>query len=173
MIFGDSGIIACSPPDRRPDWEATKRRLIWPNGATAQAFSAHEPEALRGPQFDAAWADKLAKWKKADETWDMLQFALRLGEHPQQVITTTPRNVAVLKAILKNPSTVMTHAPTDANRAYTERLHCTCDRQNDICVGRSAVGPDNVEVALHKLAIPSALRVLASPNLGYVVTSEG
>ena len=118
MIFGESGILACSPPDRRPVWEATRKRLVWPNGAVAQVFSAHEPESLRGPQFDAAWVDELAKWKKAEETWDQLQFALRLGPNPQQVVTTTPRNVAVLKAILNNPSTVVTHAPTDANRAH-------------------------------------------------------
>ncbi|QUS36839.1 ATP-binding protein [Falsirhodobacter algicola] len=118
MIFGDSGILACSPPDRRPDWEAGRRRLVWPNGAVAQVFSAHEPESLRGPQFDAAWVDELAKWKKAADTWDMLQFALRLGAHPRQVVTTTPRDVAVLKAILKTPSTTLTHAPTEANRAW-------------------------------------------------------
>jgi phage terminase large subunit-like protein len=118
MVFGPSGILACSPPDRRPVWEAGRRRLVWPNGATAQVFSAHEPESLRGPQFDAAWVDELAKWKKGQETWDMLQFALRLGSHPRQVVTTTPKNVGVLKAILKNPSTVVTHAPTEANKAY-------------------------------------------------------
>jgi phage terminase large subunit-like protein len=118
MVFGDSGILACSAPDRRPAWEAGRRRLVWPNGAIAQVFSAHEPESLRGPQFDAAWIDELAKWKKAEEAWDNLQFALRLGAHPRQVVTTTPKNVAVLKAILKNPSTVVTHAPTEANKAY-------------------------------------------------------
>lgn len=117
MIMGESGILACSPPDRRPEWQASRSRLVWPNGAVAQVFSAHEPESLRGPQFDAAWADELGKWKKASETWDQLQFALRLGKNPQCVVTTTPRNVAVLKAILKNPSTVITHAPTEANRA--------------------------------------------------------
>lgn len=118
MIFGDSGIIACSPPDRMPNWEATRRRLVWPNGAIAQCFSASDPEALRGPQFDAAWCDELAKWDKADDTWDMLQFALRLGEQPRQLVTTTPRGQAALKAILRAPSTVMTHAPTEANRAW-------------------------------------------------------
>ncbi|KMW56575.1 Gene Transfer Agent terminase protein [Candidatus Rhodobacter oscarellae] len=118
MIFGESGILACSPPDRRPKWEATRRRLVWPNGAVAQVFSAHEPESLRGPQFDAAWVDELAKWKRAGEAWDMLQFALRLGEAPRQVVTTTPRNVGVLKSILGNASTVTTHAATEANRAY-------------------------------------------------------
>lgn len=117
MIFGESGIMACSPPDRRPEWQATRRRLVWPNGAEAQAFSASEPEALRGPQFDGAWLDELAKWKKAEATWDMLQFALRLGEDPRICVTTTPRNVGVLKRLLEAPSTVTTHAPTEANRA--------------------------------------------------------
>jgi phage terminase large subunit-like protein len=118
MIFGESGILACSPPDRRPEWQATRQRLLWPNGAEAHVFSAHAPEAMRGPQFDAAWADELGKWKRGGEAWDQLQFALRLGRNPQQVVTTTPRNTAALKAILKNPSTVITHAPTAANRAY-------------------------------------------------------
>ncbi|MBT8432995.1 MAG: glycoside hydrolase TIM-barrel-like domain-containing protein, partial [Altererythrobacter sp.] len=59
MVFGDSGILACSPPDRRPKWEAGKRRLVWPNGAQAQVFSAHDYEGLRGPQFDAAWVDEV------------------------------------------------------------------------------------------------------------------
>lgn len=117
MVFGDSGILACSPPDRKPLWHATRRMLEWPNGATAHLYSGHDPERLRGPQFDAAWVDELAKWPKAEEAWEMLQLALRLGEHPQQVITTTPRSVGVLKDIMSEPSTVTTHAPTDANRA--------------------------------------------------------
>ncbi|KKL19102.1 hypothetical protein LCGC14_2468830, partial [marine sediment metagenome] len=105
MVFGESGILACSPPDRRPVWEATRRRLVWPNGATATAYSAHEPEALRGPQFDAAWVDELAKWKRGIEAWDMLQFCLRLGDDPRQCVTTTPRNVEVLKRLLASDST--------------------------------------------------------------------
>ncbi len=118
MVMGESGILACSPPDRRPKWEAERKRLVWPNGAVAQVYSGHDPDSLRGPQFDAAWVDELAKWKRAEEAWDQLQFALRLGKQPRQVVTTTPRNVKVLKSILKLPSTVLTHAPTEANRAY-------------------------------------------------------
>ncbi|MEO0944674.1 MAG: terminase family protein [Pseudomonadota bacterium] len=116
MVFGESGILACTPLDRKPAWEATKRRLVWPNGAVAQVYSAHDYEGLRGPQFDAAWVDELAKWRNAEETWNMLQLALRKGEHPQQVVTTTPRNVPVLKRILNSPTSVSTHAPTEANR---------------------------------------------------------
>lgn len=118
MVFGDSGIIACSPPDRCPRYEATRRRLVWPNGAQAQLFSAHAPEALRGPQFDAAWVDELAKWKKAQDAWDMLQFALRLGDDPRCMVTTTPRPIPLLKSLLQRPGTVITHAPTSANRAW-------------------------------------------------------
>ncbi|MEO0765949.1 MAG: terminase family protein [Pseudomonadota bacterium] len=117
MIFGDSGILECSPPDRRPKWEAGRKRLVWPNGAVATVHTAFDPEGLRGPQFDAAWVDEMAKWKKAQDTWDMLQFALRLGEKPRVCVTTTPRNVGVLKTLLQLPSTVTTHAPTEANAA--------------------------------------------------------
>jgi hypothetical protein len=58
MVEGESGILACSPPDRRPLWDATRKRLLWPNGAEARVYSAHDPERLRGPQFDAAWVDE-------------------------------------------------------------------------------------------------------------------
>lgn len=176
MVFGDSGILACSPPDRRPVWEAGRRRLVWANGAVAQVFSAHEPEALRGPQFDAAWVDELAKWKKAEETWDMLQFALRLGEHPQQVVTTTPRNVGVLKAILRNPSTVTTHAPTDANRAYlAESFLAEVEaRYAGTRLGRQeleGVLLEDVEGALWTTAALEGCRVEAPPALDRVVVA--
>jgi len=117
MIFGESGIMAATPPDRRPQWIATRRMLIWPNGAVAHAFSAHDPDSLRGPQFDLVWADELAKWKKVDEAWNMIQFCLRLGDDPRACVTTTPRNVAALKTLLDAPSTAITQAATRANRA--------------------------------------------------------
>lgn len=118
MVKGESGLIACSPPDRCPRWIAGERRLSWPNGAEARLYSAHDPEALRGPQFDAAWCDELAKWPKVEATWDMLQLALRLGEAPRQVVTTTPRNIGLLKALLTREGSVVTRAATEANRAH-------------------------------------------------------
>jgi len=176
MVFGESGILACSPPDRRPQWEAGRRRLVWPNGATAQLCSAHEPEALRGPQFDAAWVDELAKWKKAEETWDMLQFALRLGEHPQQMVTTTPKNVAVLKRILGNASTVTTHAPTEANRAYlAESFLAEVEaRYGGTRLGRQeleGVLLEDVEGALWTTAMLEGCRIEAAPALTRIVVS--
>jgi phage terminase large subunit-like protein len=176
MVFGESGIMACTPHDRRPEWEATRRRLVWPNGAVAQVFSAHDPDSLRGPQFDAAWADELAKWKRAEEAWDMLQFALRLGEHPRQVVTTTPQNVGVLKAILRNPSTVVTHAPTEANRAYLAAsfLEEVRARYGGRRLGRQELDGlllEDVEGALWTNALLDACKVDKVPELSRVVVA--
>jgi phage terminase large subunit-like protein len=176
MIFGDSGILACSPPDRRPQWEATRKRLLWPNGAIAQVFSAHDPESLRGPQFDAAWVDELAKWKRAEEAWDMLQFALRLGAAPRQVVTTTPRNVGVLKAILRNPSTVVTHAPTEANRAYLAAsfLEEVRSRYQGTRLGRQELDGvllEEAEGALWTTSMLEGARIDSAPKLSRVVVA--
>ena len=118
MVFGASGILACSPPDRRPEWQASRRRLVWPNGAVAQVFSASDPESLRGPQFDVAWCDEVGKWKKARDTWDMLQFALRLGRQPRVVVTTTPARNPLLEELVAAPGSALTRATTAANRMH-------------------------------------------------------
>lgn len=117
LVEGDSGILACHPKDFRPTYEPSKRRLTWPNGAVATLYNATEPDQLRGPQHDAAWLDELAKWAKARETWDQVSFGLRLGTSPRAIITTTPRNVPVLKEILDDPKTYVTRGNTDDNRA--------------------------------------------------------
>jgi len=69
------------------------------NGSRIKLFSADEPDRLRGPQFHGAWCDELAAWRYED-TWDQLQFGLRLGEHPRTLITTTPRPVPIIKRLL-------------------------------------------------------------------------
>jgi len=176
MVFGESGIMACSPPDRKPDWQASRKTLVWPNGAEAQVFSAHEPEALRGPQFDAAWLDELAKWKKAQDTWDMLQFALRLGDDPRICITTTPRNVGVLKDILTAATTVATHAPTEANRAnladsFLEEVRA---RYAGTRLGRQELDGvllDETEGALWTLPMLDTARVNSPPDLDRIVVA--
>lgn len=117
MIEGVSGLLAVHKPDERPVFEPSKRQLVWRNGTIAQMFSAEDPESLRGPQFAAAWLDELAKYPNAQAVWDMLQFGLRIGQAPRQVITTTPRPLPLLKDILAAPGTVMTRAATAANAA--------------------------------------------------------
>lgn len=117
LVEGVSGILAVHPRDFRPMYEPSKRRLTWPNGASASLFNATEPDQLRGPQHDAAFSDELAKWRYAKETWDQLQFGLRLGDNPRQMITTTPRPIPVLKEIMAATDTVVTRGSTIDNRS--------------------------------------------------------
>ncbi len=176
MVKGESGLIACSPPDRVPRWVAGERRLVWPNGAEARLYSAHDPEALRGPQFDLAWSDELAKWPKAQDTWDMLQFGLRLGAHPQQVVTTTPRNVAVLKELLVRTDVAHSHAPTEANSAYLAKsfLKEVRARYGGLRLGRQELDGvllDDVDGALWTRAEIDAGRVRAVPDGARVIVA--
>jgi len=115
MIEGISGLLAAHDDNARPQWIPSRKRLEWKNGAVAQAFSAEDPESLRGPQFSAAWCDELANWKRADATFDMLQFGLRLGLRPRQVITTTPRPIKLIKRLIGDPSCAVTQAATQIN----------------------------------------------------------
>ena len=117
MIEGVSGLLAIHANDERPLFEPSKMQLTWPNGAIAQIFGGDNPESLRGPQFDAAWVDELAKWRDPDHGFDMLQFSLRLGQNPQMVATTTPRSIPLLKRLMEDPSTVVTRARTHDNAA--------------------------------------------------------
>ena len=115
MIEGVSGLLSIHKQHERPRWISTRRRLEWPTGAVAEVFTAENFEGLRGPQFSAAWCDELAKWRHAEATFDMLQFGLRLGERPRQVVTTTPRPIALIKKLIADPSTALTRASTRVN----------------------------------------------------------
>lgn len=99
MIEGESGLLRVFPPDQRPHYEPSKRRVTFHNGASASAYSADEPDRLRGPNHDLAWADELAAWRYSD-AWDQLMLGLRIGEHPRCVVTTTPRPVEVIRRLM-------------------------------------------------------------------------
>lgn len=115
LVEGESGLLSVHPPDFRPKYEPSKRRLTWPNGAIATLYNGTEPDQLRGPQHNAALVDELAKYKYAQETWDMLQFGLRLGDNPRQMVTTTPRPIPVVRQIMKDDGTVITRGSTFDN----------------------------------------------------------
>lgn len=114
MIDGVSGICRIAR-DHRPEFEASRRRLVWPNGSIAQIFSSEDPESLRGPQFHLAWCDELGKWRHAQETWDMLQFGLRLGEKPRALLMTTPRPIPLVRALASDTGTALTRISTEDN----------------------------------------------------------
>ncbi len=117
MIEGPSGLLAVSRADR-PRYEPSRRRLVWDDGAVAQVFSSEDPDSLRGPQFDAAWCDEVAKWKHAEACFDMLQFGLRLGTRPMQLLTTTPNPVPLIRRLVGSDEVTVTRMRTAENAAH-------------------------------------------------------
>lgn len=116
MVEGESGILNISPPWFKPDYEPSKRRLTWPNGALATIYSSKEPDHLNGPQHDLAWGDEIRTWYCAQEVWDMLMLGLRLGEHPRCVATTTPLPIKLIRNLAKMEDVVITGGTTYENR---------------------------------------------------------
>ena len=174
MIEGPAGLLSRSPDDERPRWNPTRRRLEWPNGAIAEAFSADDPDSLRGPQFDAAWCDELAKWRRADATFDMLQFGLRLGPRPLQLVTTTPRPIPLLKRLVADPRTALTRAPTQANIAHLSPafLDEVVARYAGTRLGRQEIDGEIIEDrpdALWSRATIEMARVALAPPLARIV----
>jgi phage terminase large subunit-like protein len=115
MVEGPSGILAVCPRWNRPEYEPSKRRVTWPNGAQCSLFSAEEPDRLRGPQHEFAWCDELAAWQEPESAWDMLQFGLRQGSNPQALITSTPRGLKILRDLEAEPGTVTVTGTTYEN----------------------------------------------------------
>ncbi|MGV3578280.1 DNA-packaging protein [Brevundimonas sp.] len=117
MIEGPSGIRALSTEKDMPSWEASRKRLRWPSGSVAYAFSAEDPDSLRGPQFHAAWADEFCAWREPERVLSNLRFGLRRGEDPRLVVTTTPRPIPALRRLLVETGVETTRGGTAANAA--------------------------------------------------------
>jgi phage terminase large subunit-like protein len=176
MIDGPSGLLAIHPTGERPTYNASRRELTWPNGAVAQLFSADDPESLRGPQFGAAWSDELAKWRYAQATWDMLQFCLRLGDHPRQAVTTTPRPIPLLKRLIADPATAISRARTQDNAANLAPsfLSAVVVSYQGTRLGRQELDGELIEDrpdALWQRETIEQARIREAPPLEYIVVA--
>jgi len=108
-------LLSVHPPEERPTVRFRPVRMTWPSGAMALGYNGTEPNQLRGPEFDTAWVDELAKYRYARETWDMLQFTMRRGDMPRVFVTTTPRAIPVIRELAKDPDTAITKGSTFDN----------------------------------------------------------
>jgi len=175
MIEGESGLLAVAGEHDRPLYEPSKRRLTWPNGAVALAFSADEPERLRGPQHDLAWCDELASWRYA-AAWDNLLLGLRLGADPRAVVTTTPKPVKLVRDLLASSGTVVTRGTTFENRKNLAPafLDSIVRRYAGTRIGRQELEAellDDVPGALWSRDVIEAARVAAAPDLSRIVVA--
>ncbi len=123
MVEGVSGLLSIARNNRSPvKWEPSLNRLTWPNGSVATLYSGDNPDGLRGPEHHIVWADELAKWRRAEESWNNMQMGLRLGSRPRALVTTTPRPGPLLEQIRAQEWTVETHGRTKDNICLPKRF---------------------------------------------------
>lgn len=175
MVQGESGILAVCPRWERPIYKPSQRKLAWPNGAESLIFTADEPDRLRGKQHEKLWCDELAAWRYAD-SWDQANFGLRLGAHPQAVITTTPRPTRLVKDIMADPATVVTNGTTHENRANLADsfFSAVLKKYEGTRLGRQEIDGevlDDNPGALWKRADIDKARVIAAPALYRIVVA--
>lgn len=142
LVEGESGILRTANPAFQPVWEPSKRKVTWPNGSTAQTFSADMPERLRGPQHGWLWLDEAGSFKNFEETWSNALFGLRLGDAPKVLITTTPRPRQWLREMVANPQAIIQRVSTYAN------IHNLADSYRDTVIKRyegTALGQQELE----------------------------
>lgn len=146
MVEGESGILAISPPWERPEWQpgyGHGGRLVWRGaspatghssaaGDTVEAlcFSAERPDRVRGPQFGLVWGDEVAAWGvRGLEIHDTLNPALRLGQMPRAVYTSTPKPtplVEELDALARAEEDEVEAGTRDPrDRVYVQRIWST------------------------------------------------
>jgi predicted phage terminase large subunit-like protein len=122
IVEGESGLLNICPPWNMPNYEPSKRRLTWKNGAMAMLYDAREPGQLRGPQHEKLWFDELAKYRYAEQVFAMAMFGLRLGAKPQWIATTTPLPTPFFKGLLKDQKVHITKGRTVENLANLSPL---------------------------------------------------
>jgi phage terminase large subunit-like protein len=176
MVEGISGLLSIHADGGRPNFEPSLRRIVWPNGTIAEMFSAEQPDSLRGPQFDAAWCDELAKWRYPQETWDMLQFGLRLGEAPRAVVTTTPRPMPLLQRLAADAGTLLVRTPTADNRRFLapQFLRDMEARYGGTRLGRQELEAEIIDDdpdALFRRDLIESARERATPDLARIVVA--
>lgn len=177
MVEGESGLLSIAPPDQRPEWEPSLKRLTWENGAQARLYSAAEPEGLRGPQHSHGWCDEIAKWMnnagQAEAAWDNLKMGLRLGYRPQLVATTTPRPVPLVRTLVSGDIVVSTGRTQD-NDLHLPVAFLTAMESDyrGTRLGRQELDGElieDVEGALWTRAMIEACRVGEPPDLVRIV----
>lgn len=171
----NSGILACAPPWDKPKYEPSKRRLVWHSGAVATIYSGEDPGQLRGPQHDFAWVDELAAFPRTtiEEVWSNLRFGLRRGSS-QCIVTTTPKPIPLIRALLNQRGTFLTEGSTYDNieNLSQEFFDTVISPYEGTRVGRQEllgqILDDNPE-ALWTLAELDANRVAEAPTMSRIV----
>jgi len=116
---GDSGLIKIIPPILVAKYNSSLHEIHLTNGSLIKGIPASEPDRFRGPQFHGGWLDELAAWDYLQDSWDMIQFGIRLGTKTRLLCSTTPKPKPVIMDLLdrEGDDVVVTKASTYVNIA--------------------------------------------------------
>jgi len=114
---GDSGLLSVIPEKLIQDYNRSLSEIVLINGSLIKGIAASEPDRLRGGQWHRAWCDELAAWQYGQEALDMIMFALRLGDHPRLIATTTPKPKQFVRDLVERDGedVIVTRASTMTN----------------------------------------------------------
>lgn len=116
---GDSGLLNVCPKELISDYNKSLHELKLINGSFIKGIPASEPERFRGGQWHGGWCDELAAWDYIQESWDMIQFAVRLGKRTRIIVSTTPKPKPLIMDLISRDGddVVVTKASTYVNVA--------------------------------------------------------
>lgn len=132
MIEGESGILAIYPRWQRPEYQPSKRRVIFHNGAIGTVYSAQEPDQLRGPQHHLAWVDEVSTFpnmfnvnretNKPTEGSVLTNALLGLrlpvvGDSPRIILTGTPKPTVDMRYLVAMKNLLVITGTTYENLA--------------------------------------------------------
>ena len=114
---GDSGLLKVIPAPLVEKYNSSLHEIHLTNGSLIKGIPASEPDRFRGPQFHGGWLDELAAWEYLQESWDMIQFGIRLGSRTKLICSTTPKPKDVILDLIgrENDDVVITRASTYSN----------------------------------------------------------
>lgn len=114
---GDSGLMSVIPAELIAKYNSSLHEIHLVNGSFIKGIPASEPERFRGPQFHGGWLDELAAWEYLRESWDMIQFGIRLGTRTKLICSTTPKPKDVVMELIEREGddVVITRASTYSN----------------------------------------------------------
>jgi phage terminase large subunit-like protein len=173
MVEGESGLLNIAPG---VVYEPSNNRVLWPSGAVATLLSAEEPDSFRGHQFDGIWGDEFSKWRNPQEALDMALMTLRLGAAPRMLLTTTPRNIPALKALLETPGVAVTRSAMADNAGNLADGFCDFmqSRYGASVLGRQELDGELIadnDAALWKRDWIEAGRIAAVPDMTRIVVA--
>ena len=127
LIEGESGILAEARRNGidigRDAYNKNRQEIELPNESKIRGFSAEKPDSIRGQNLSYCWFDELAMIRYFAFYHEGLMPALRKGDRPRMMITTTPKRVRLIRELLadaENEAATGVHL-TEASSA--ENIH--------------------------------------------------